>query len=74
MYYLNFMQAYINTIFCINIDIFTDYISKLQDILNHLKKAGFEMNLKKSFGAKINFKYLGYEIMHGGINSVMKKV
>ncbi len=64
----------INDVLCITKDRFQDHLEKLCKVLSHLTKAGLQVNLKKSFIANTELKYLGYWITCGGIKPLTKKI
>ncbi len=59
MHHLEFVRAYIDDILCITKDTFQDHLSKLHEVLHHLRKAGLKVNLKKSFNVNTKLEYLG---------------
>ncbi len=74
MHDLDFVQAYIDDVLCITKDTFQDHLSKLHEVLHHLRKAGLKVNLKKSFIANTDLEYLGYWITRGSIKLLTKKI
>ncbi len=74
MHDLEFVRAYIDDILCITKDMFQDHLSKLREVLHHLRKAGLKVNLKKSFIANTKLEYLRYWTTRGGIKPLTKKI
>ena len=51
-----------------------DHLSKIEEVLRRLEKAGFKANLRKSFFMQQEVDYLGYRLTSNGIGPQPKKI
>ena len=71
---LKHARAYIDDLLIISNGNFEDHQNKVKILLKKLKAAGFKINAEKSFFAKNNLEYLGFQITRQGIMSLPDKV
>ena len=65
---------YIDDIFILTKECWTDHIHKLKLTLNKLKGKGIQCNIEKSFLVQTEMGYLGLWVTHDGIKSTNKKI
>ena len=71
---LEYVRAYIDDILIISNGTFEDHMRKVSEVLARLEKAGFMVNLRKSFFALDKVEYLGFWLTRDGIQPQPKKV
>ena len=72
---LEFARAYLDDLLIISTEIgFDKHIEKLEQVLTRLQEAGLKINAVKSFFARTNLEYLGYNISREGLRPSQKKV
>ena len=71
---LEFVHVYIDDILITSNGEFLDHMTKLQQVLTRLDKAGFRANVRKCNFAADRVEYLGYDISKSGIHPQPKKV
>ena len=71
---LEYVRAYIDDILIISNGTFEDHMRKVAEVLARLEKAGFMVNLRKSFFALDKVEYLGFWLTRDGIQPQPKKV
>ncbi len=69
---LEYVQAYIDDLLCINSGTLEDHLDQLREVLNRLRDAGLKVNTTKSFFCTHEIKYLGYMLIRGGIKPQYK--
>jgi transposase InsO family protein len=72
---LDFARAYLDDLLIISTETgFDKHLDKLEQVLNRLSEAGLKINAVKSFFARTNLEYLGYNISREGIRPSNNKV
>jgi len=72
---LEFARAYLDDLLIISTETgFDKHLDKLEQVLNRLSEAGLKINAVKSFFARTNLEYLGYNISREGLRPSQKKV
>jgi transposase InsO family protein len=72
---LDFARAYLDDLLIISTEKgFDKHLEKLEQVLNRLSEAGLKINAVKSFFARTELEYLGYQISREGIRPNQKKV
>ena len=72
---LEFARAYLDDLLIISTEVgFDGHLDKLELVLNRLSEAGLKINAVKSFFARTNLEYLGYNISREGIRPSQNKV
>jgi len=71
---LAFVQTCIDDLLCLTKGTFSDHLEKVELVLQRLQKAGFKVNVTKSFFARSQLEHLGYWITRTGIKPVYDKV
>ena len=69
-----YVRAYIDDLLVISNGTFDDHLNKLDKVFIKLQKAGFKVNTEKSFFAKDELEYLGFQITRTGIMPLPDKV
>jgi hypothetical protein len=71
---LEYVQAYIDDLFCISRESFDNHLDQLEEVLKRLRDAGLKVNADKlTFGA-LEIEYLGYVLSKDGIKPQSNKV
>ena len=63
LYGLHYVITFIDDLLIINTKFLEEHTKKLEKILSKLKSAGFKVHAKKSFFAKNELEYLGFNII-----------
>ncbi len=71
---LEYVQAYLNNLFCISRSSLEDHLEKLEEVLRCLCDAGLKVNAEKSTFCALEIEYLGYILTREGIESQSNKV
>ena len=72
---LEFARAYLDDLLIISTEAgFDKHLEKLEQVLTRLQEAGLKINAVKSFFARTNLEYLGYNISREGLRPNQKKV
>ena len=72
---LEFARAYLDDLLIISTEKgFDKHLDKLEQVLTRLSEAGLKINAVKSFFARTNLEYLGYNIARDGMRPSQKKV
>ena len=72
---LEFARAYLDDLLIISTETgFDMHLTKLEQVLTRLQQAGLKINAVKSFFARTNLEYLGYNISREGLRPSQKKV
>ena len=72
---LEFARAYLDDLLIISTETgFDKHLEKLELVLTRLQQAGLKINAVKSFFARTNLEYLGYNISREGLRPSQKKV
>ena len=72
---LEFARAYLDDLLIISTETgFDKHLDKLEQVLDRLSEAGLKINAVKSFFARTNLEYLGYNISREGIRPSQNKV
>ena len=72
---LEFARAYLDDLLIISTETgFDKHIEKLEQVLTRLQEAGLKINAVKSFFARTELEYLGYNISREGLRPSQKKV
>ena len=72
---LEFARAYLDDLLIISTETgFDKHLEKLEQVLSRLQEAGLKINAVKSFFARTNLEYLGYNISREGLRPSQKKV
>ena len=71
---LDFVHVYMDDILITSNGSFEDHMSKIQQVLRRLDRAGFRANARKCSFAADRVEYLGYDISRSGIHPQPKKV
>ena len=72
---LEFARAYLDDLLIISTEAgFDKHLEKLEQVLTRLQQAGLKINAVKSFFARTNLEYLGYNISREGLRPNQKKV
>jgi hypothetical protein len=72
---LEFARAYLDDLLNISTETGVDiHLEKLEQVLTQLQEAGLKINAVKSFFARTNLEYLGYNISREGLRPSQKKV
>ena len=72
---LEFARAYLDDLLIISTETgFDKHLEKLEQVLTRLQEAGLKINAVKSFFARTNLEYLGYNISREGLRPNQKKV
>jgi hypothetical protein len=71
---LEYVRTYIDDLLVLTRGSFEDHLQKLDVVLQRLKKAGLQVNAKKSFFARHELEYLGFWITRNGVKPVAKKI
>ena len=66
--------CFLDDLIVIGIDSFQEHIQEMDEVLGRLVEKGFQLNPLKSFWAKDKVKYLGFVILHKGIQPQAKKI
>jgi hypothetical protein len=72
---LEFARAYLDDLLIISTETgFDKHLGKLEQVLTRLQQAGLKINAVKSFFARTELEYLGYNISREGLRPSQKKV
>jgi len=72
---LEFARAYLDDLLVISTEKgFDKHLEKLEQVLDRLSEAGLKINAVKSFFARTNLEYLGYNISREGVRPSQSKV
>ena len=72
---LEFARAYLDDLLIISTEPgFDSHLEKLEQVLTRLQEAGLKINAVKSFFARTDLEYLGYNISRDGLRPSQKKV
>ena len=72
---LEFARAYLDDLLILSTEPGLDnHLEKLEQVLTRLQAAGLKINAVKSFFARTNLEYLGYNISREGLRPSLKKV
>jgi Reverse transcriptase (RNA-dependent DNA polymerase)/RNase H-like domain found in reverse transcriptase len=72
---LEFARAYLDDLLIISTESgFDKHLEKLEQVLTRLQEAGLKINAVKSFFARTDLEYLGYNISREGLRPNQKKV
>ena len=71
---LEYARAYIDGLLIIGNGNFEDNLNQVKIVVKKLKAAGFNINVEKSFFARDNLEYLGFNIITQGIMPLPDKV
>ena len=71
---LDFVREYIDDLLITTTGNLEDHLTKVDTVLSRLRKAGLQVNAKKSFFCRHEVDYLGYLITRDGIKPQPKKV
>ncbi|GKY94846.1 hypothetical protein MPSEU_000449600 [Mayamaea pseudoterrestris] len=71
---LDFVRTYLDDLLTITKDSFEDHLSKVEQVLERLSKAGLRVNIAKSSFATQELEYLGYWLTPTGIRPLPNKV
>ena len=71
---LDFVREYIDDLLITTTGNLEDHLTKVDTVLGRLRKAGLQVNAKKSFFCRQEVDYLGYLITRDGIKPQPKKV
>ena len=71
---LDTVLVYIDEILHVTKVSWTENITVLKDMFNHLQKSGIKVNSSKSFFGARKFEYLVYHVTRDGIMPIRKKV
>ena len=72
---LDFARAYLDDLLILSTEKgFDKHLEKLEQVLTRLQEAGLKINAVKSFFARTNLEYLGYNISREGLRPSQKKV
>ena len=71
---LEFVRVYLDDILIISKGSFDEHLEQLEQVLQHLKLAGFRVNVCKSSFATQEFEYLGFWLNRQGLQPQPKKV
>jgi hypothetical protein len=72
---LDFAHAYLDDLLILSTEKgFDKHLEKLEQVLTRLQEAGLKINAVKSFFARTNLEYLGYNISREGLRPSQKKV
>ena len=72
---LEFARAYLDDLLIISTETgFDKHLGKLEQVLTRLQQAGLNINAVKSFFARTELEYLGYNISREGLHPSQKKV
>ena len=69
-----FIFSYIDDLLFLTKGDWTDYVQKLELILNILKEKGLKCNIEESFFRKTEMKYLGLLVTCDGFKPIKKKI
>ena len=70
---LEFVRTYIDDLLYITTSSFQDHLTKLDKVLERIKKVGLKVNANKSFFAQPELEYLGFWITREGIMPTPQK-
>ena len=71
---LEYTSTYLDDILIVSDGSFEDHLQKVKNVLDHLQKANFRVNVRKCFWGEASIEYLGYQITRQGIQPQPKKV
>jgi hypothetical protein len=74
MEYLEYVQAYLNDLFCISRSSLEDHLKKLEEVLRCLRNVGLKVNAEKPAFCTLEIEYLGYVLTRDGIKPQSNKV
>lgn len=74
--HLDYVLCYIDNILILQrtYETESDYLRKIETVLNLLREAGFKANLRKSFFMQKEIEYLGYQLTSNGLECQPKKL
>ncbi len=70
---LEYVQAYLNDLFCISRSSLEHHLEKLEEVLRHLCNASLRGNAEKSTFCTLEIEYLGYLLTRDGIEPQSNK-
>ena len=71
---LEYVRTYLDDLLIMTSGSYNDHLKKLDAVLQRLKDAGLQANIKKSYFAKDETEYLGYWVTRDSIKPIAKKV
>ncbi len=71
---LEYVRAYLDDLLVLTKGSFEEHLEKLNEVLQHLKATGLQVNAKKSSFGHPEVEYLGYKISRNGSQPLTKKV
>ncbi len=71
---LEYVQAYLDDLFCISRNNLEDHLEKLDEVLRHLCNAGLKVNMQKLTFCALEIEYLGYILTRDGIKPQSNKM
>jgi hypothetical protein len=71
---LEYVQSYLDDIFCISKSSLKDHLKKLKEVLRCLCNVGLKVNVEKSTFCALEIEYLEYVLTRDGIKPLSNKV
>jgi len=71
---LEFVRTYLDDVLIVSSSTFNDHLTKLEQALARIAKAGLKVNAQKSFFGRGEIEYLGYWVTREGVQPLPKKV
>ncbi len=71
---LEYVQAYLDDLFCISRSSFEDHLKKLKEVLRRLCNGSLKVNTEKLTICALEIEYLGYILIREGIKPQTNKV
>ena len=71
---LDTVRVYIDDLFHVTKDSWTEYLTVLEEMFTRLQKSGLNFNASKSYFGAHKFDYLVYHVTRDGVMPIPKKV